>query len=67
VKGAPGSVSVDSTLDGFDQILESCALAARRNELELSEMTVENFAAAGRPIQSGAAGATSPGGELGAE
>ena len=56
VKGAPGKISIDSDLEGFDAFLEACAPVVRVNQLELSEPTAENFAAAGFPVRADAAG-----------
>jgi hypothetical protein len=56
VVGAPGKVSVDSDLDGFDAFLQACVPVIHANQLELSEPTTENFAAAGFPVRADAAG-----------
>ena len=50
IHDSSGRMSVDSNLDGFDQVLQRCAKAARANRLQLRESTAENFAAAGCPI-----------------
>ena len=51
VKSGGQSVSVDSSLDGFESLLGRCAETARRNQLELSDSTAENFIAAGFPVR----------------
>jgi hypothetical protein len=60
VQGAAGKISLDSDLEGFDAFLEACAPVFRVNQLELSEPTAENFAAAGFPARADAAGETTP-------
>ncbi|MDA0340635.1 MAG: hypothetical protein O3B74_03450 [Proteobacteria bacterium] len=55
LKSPAGKVSVDSGLDGFDAVLEATASAIRVNQLEISESTAENFAAAGFPVRAAAA------------
>ncbi|MBM85958.1 MAG: hypothetical protein CMM47_08045 [Rhodospirillaceae bacterium] len=67
IKGSTGSISVDSTLEGFEVLLKSCAQSVMRNGLELSEATTENFAAAGYPIGAGSAKSSLTERELGPE
>lgn len=51
-------ITIDSNLEGFDEVLRRCTEMARRNDVALSETTVENLQAAG--IE------TAPGGPPGA-
>jgi hypothetical protein len=55
LKNTNGKVSVDSGLDGFETVLEATASVIRISQLELSESTAENFAAAGFPVRAVAA------------
>ena len=50
IRSAAGRISIDSALSDFDEVLASCAAAARNNRLELSDVTCANFAAAGHPV-----------------
>ncbi len=43
LRGCRGVLRVDSTIDGFDDIVASAAEAARQNELVLDPATVENL------------------------
>jgi hypothetical protein len=43
VRGAGGRISLDSTLDGFDEVLARVAEAAHGRGLELNETTRENL------------------------
>jgi hypothetical protein len=56
IKGGPGKISLDSDLEGFDAFLQACVPVIRDNQLELSEPTTKNFAAAGFPVRADAAG-----------
>jgi hypothetical protein len=47
--GAGTRVAVDSTLEGFDRVIERAVLAARDNDLVLDEITLANLAARERP------------------
>ena len=48
LKGGDGAkISIESTLDGFDTVLEHAAVAAGRNGVALNQTTTENLAAAG--------------------
>jgi hypothetical protein len=48
LKGGDGAkISIESTLDGFDTVLEHAAAAAGRNGVALNQTTTENLAAAG--------------------
>lgn len=40
-------ITIDSNLEGFDEVLARCVAMARRNEIALSEATAENLVAAG--------------------
>lgn len=54
LKGRDGAkIAVESTLDGFDTVLEHAAAAAGRNGLALTQTTTDNLAAAG--VKSGLA------------
>lgn len=44
-------ISVESTLERFDDLLTAVAETAVRRGLEMDETTVHNFAAAGRPLR----------------
>ena len=57
VRDGRGKISIDSSLDGFDEVLSRCAEAATRNNIELSTATIENLKAAGIAVAvSGGAG-----------
>ena len=43
LKGGTGQVCVESTVEGFEQIAQQAARAARRNGLALSPATMSNF------------------------
>jgi hypothetical protein len=60
VRGRPRKISVDSDLDGFEEVLRACTPIFAANRLELSESTAENFAAAGFPVPTEAAGGMPP-------
>lgn len=45
--GTSGRIRLDSTLDGFDAVIERAALASRRNGLNLSKTTLDNLLALG--------------------
>lgn len=45
--GQGTKLAIESTLDGFDTVLEHAAAAAARNGLALDETTTDNLAAAG--------------------
>lgn len=47
LRGPAGSVRVESTLDGFDALVERAAEAARRAALPLDPLTVDNLHAMG--------------------
>jgi hypothetical protein len=51
LKSPDGKVSMDSGLDEFNTVLEATASAIRANQLEISELTATNFAAAGFPVR----------------
>jgi hypothetical protein len=51
LKSPDGKVSMDSGLDEFNTVLEATASAIRANQLEVSELTATNFAAAGFPVR----------------
>ena len=44
-------ISVDSTINGFDQIMQHCVDIIHQNKLAPSETTIENFSSAGFPLQ----------------
>ena len=50
VLSGAGRITVDSTLDGFDDIAQRAALAARANGVALSGATLDNLAALGLRI-----------------
>lgn len=54
IRGGFTKMSIDSNLDGFDEVLRRCAIASHNNGLELKDGTVENFAAAGFPVRDAA-------------
>ncbi len=47
IGGARGRLTVESTLDGFDDVVERAVQAARRNRVPLSDSTVGNLLALG--------------------
>ena len=44
-------ISVDSTINGFEQIMQNCLDIIHQNKLTPSETTIENFSSAGFPLQ----------------
>lgn len=44
------SITTDSDLIGFENIMENCVFAIDRNKLTVSETTVENFSSFGFPL-----------------
>lgn len=65
VLGDGGKVSIDSSLEGFEALLSRCAETIRRNQLELSDATAENFAAAGFPVRGDTVEGQMPPGDTG--
>ena len=61
LRGAGRRIKLDSTLEGFDEIVPRAAAAARENHLELDESTARNFAAVGQPIDAAHSGQASMG------
>jgi hypothetical protein len=51
--GPRSHVTLDSTLDGFDAIVEHAAATARRNAVELDATTVDNLLALGIDAEAG--------------
>lgn len=47
LRGDGRAMSIESSLDDFDEVARRCALVARRNQLEVSEPTRDNFRALG--------------------
>lgn len=43
-------ITIESTLDGFDTVLEHAAKAARKNEIALDPTTIDNLAASGTTL-----------------
>lgn len=50
LKGEPGSIRVDSTLDGFQDVVERAARAVKAHNVPLDPPTIANFRAAGVPV-----------------
>lgn len=50
LKGASGSVRVDSTLEGFQDVVERAARVVKAHSLPLDPPTIANFRAAGVPV-----------------
>ena len=53
IRDPKSKISVDSTINGFDQIMQHCVDIIHQNKLAPSETTIENFSSAGFPLQNG--------------
>ena len=53
IRDPKNKISVDSTINGFDQIMQHCVDIIHQNKLAPSETTIENFSSAGFPLQNG--------------
>ena len=62
VRGGGNAISIESHIDGFEEILARCGRAANGVGIALSESTVQNFQAAGVPLVAGAAPSPAGGG-----
>ena len=51
IRDPKSKISVDSTINGFEQIMQNCLDIIHQNKLTPSETTVENFSSAGFPLQ----------------
>ena len=51
IRDPKSKISVDSTINGFDQIMQHCVDIIHQNKLAPSETTIENFSSAGFPLQ----------------
>ena len=51
IRDPKSKISVDSTINGFDQIMQNCLGIIHQNKLTPSETTIENFSSAGFPLQ----------------
>ena len=51
IQDPKSKISVDSTINGFDQIMQHCVDIIHQNKLAPSETTIENFSSAGFPLQ----------------
>lgn len=50
LKGPAGSIRLDSTLEGFQDVVERASRAVRAHGLPLDPPTIANFRAAGAPV-----------------
>ncbi|MFL2916989.1 MAG: hypothetical protein ACJZ2I_01995 [Thalassobaculaceae bacterium] len=51
IRDPKSKISVDSTINGFEQIMQHCVNTIHQNKLTPSETTIENFSSAGFPLQ----------------
>ena len=51
IRDPKSKISIDSTINGFEQIMQNCLDIIHQNKLTPSETTVENFSSAGFPLQ----------------
>ena len=51
IRDPKSKISVDSTINGFEQIMQRCVNTIHQNKLTPSETTIENFSSAGFPLQ----------------
>ena len=51
IRDPKSKISVDSTINGFDQIMHNCLDIIHQNKLTPSATTIENFSSAGFPLQ----------------
>lgn len=51
LRGDGRQIKLDSTLGGFDEILNRAAAAVRENRLTLDDSSARNFAAVGQPVE----------------
>ena len=51
IRDPKNKISEDSSINGFDQIMQHCVDIIHQNKLAASERTIENFSSAGFPLQ----------------
>ena len=51
IRDSKSKISVDSTINGFEQIMQNCVNTIHQNKLTPSETTIANFSSAGFPLQ----------------